>query len=258
MSKHTTISGNADGTSTSVTLQHRPQGADAPAATLEYFVLRGLGELPRVLLEHAGANYDSVFHWSNDVSWRARRPTAALGYMPIYADEDVQELAESAAICRHIGRKHGLCGEGLAAQAAVDQLFEASRCVPLTSGGWRVEWQEDMGRCVSFLTKIAALLEASPAVGNVAELTIGDLSLWVLLQTFEEARAGWLATNGLASLEAFRAAVSATPNIAAYVGSERRVPITIKEKGEPGWQDVKPTAYAFADGALSAAFDDAA
>ena len=82
--------------------QHSSPDSDVPLPTLEYFALRGLGELPRLLLEYYGMEYKNVYYFSNDTSWKARKPSTILGYMPIFSDQYVNNLAESGAICRHL------------------------------------------------------------------------------------------------------------------------------------------------------------
>ena len=78
--------------------QHSSPDSDVPLPTLEYFALRGLGELPRLLLEYYGMEYKNVYYFSNDTSWKARKPSTILGYMPIFSDQYVNNLAESGAI----------------------------------------------------------------------------------------------------------------------------------------------------------------
>ena len=41
-----------------VVLRHRPEGAPFEGVELHYFCLRGLGELPRLMLEVTGTAYD--------------------------------------------------------------------------------------------------------------------------------------------------------------------------------------------------------
>ena len=39
--------------------------------------------------------------------------------------------------------------------------------------------------------------------------------------------------------------MAATPRIAAYLASDRRVPICLKEIGKPGWETLKPSGYTY-------------
>ena len=46
-------------------LQHRPEGVPFEGVELHYFCLRGLGELPRLMLEVTGTAYDSVMYFDS-------------------------------------------------------------------------------------------------------------------------------------------------------------------------------------------------
>ena len=215
--------------------------SDVPLPTLEYFALRGLGELPRLLLEYYGMEYKNVYYFSNDISWKARKPSTILGYMPIFSDQYVNNLAESGAICRHLARVYGPTQLGdLQRMAHSDMLMEATRNIPNVVNGWRIEWdqilsQEGCNKTVSFLNRLVPFVTfTSPE----HEYTLGELSLFMVLQTFHESRPSFLAGSPVdAKLEAFRAKVESHKNIALYLKSDRRIPMTIKEQGEPGWKE---------------------
>ena len=59
------------------------EGDATPEITLEYFALRGLGELPRLILEVTGTPYNSVFHYSGEPSYKQYAP---FGQLPILRD----------------------------------------------------------------------------------------------------------------------------------------------------------------------------
>ena len=71
--------------------------------------------------------------------------------------------------------------------------------------------------------------------------TYGDVGMFMALQVLEETKAGTLAALGLAPLEAFRAHMAALPTVAAYLASDRRVPMCVKEQGRAGWETLKPS-----------------
>ena len=70
----------------------------SPPVILEYFALRGLGELPRLLLEVAGVPYDCVFHYGTGAY---KEYTNTFGQLPVLRDGE-SVISESGAICRHI------------------------------------------------------------------------------------------------------------------------------------------------------------
>ena len=70
---------------------------DPPDVTLEYFALRGLGELPRLILELTGIPYDSVYHFGTGVY----KPYAPFGQLPVLRDGPLL-ICESGAIARHV------------------------------------------------------------------------------------------------------------------------------------------------------------
>ena len=55
-----------------------------PGAELHYFCLRGLGEIPRLMLELAEAPYDSVMYFSREA--KEYKDYAPFGQMPVYFD----------------------------------------------------------------------------------------------------------------------------------------------------------------------------
>ena len=82
-----------------------------PGAELHYFCLRGLGEIPRLILELVGAPYDSVMYFAGPPK-KEYKDYAPFGQMPIYTDKSLSGrfVAEQGAIVRHIGRATGLAG----------------------------------------------------------------------------------------------------------------------------------------------------
>jgi len=83
-----------------------------------YWTLKGLGQVPRFMLEHVGAPYQDD-RWETSESeapngWKAykEKNTHGLAFpnLPYYVDGDVK-LTQSMAIVRYLARKHGLAGE---------------------------------------------------------------------------------------------------------------------------------------------------
>ena len=91
--------------------------------TLTYFPIRGRAEVPRLILEHAGAEYKDTRVTFEE--WPALKATLPFGQLPNYEDSDVC-IPQSMAIIRHLGRKHNLYGSNLAENARVDAVIEGA------------------------------------------------------------------------------------------------------------------------------------
>ena len=101
------------------------KGADGleenPSITLEYFALRGFGELPRLVLEVTGTPYHSVFHFGEF----AFKKYAPFGQLPILHDSGLL-LVESGAIVRHLARRTCIDGASMEEKAKVDMFVPAA------------------------------------------------------------------------------------------------------------------------------------
>ena len=75
-----------------------------PPVRLVYLVLRGLGELPRVMLEASGMPYEGIYYGKADLV--AAKPSLPLGRVPVLLDYDGQgnALAQSGSIVRYLVR----------------------------------------------------------------------------------------------------------------------------------------------------------
>ena len=99
-------------------------------AELHYFFLRGLGEVPRLLLELTQTPYDSVMYFSRkDPKDKEYKAIAPFGQMPLYTDDELGGtwLAQQGAIVRHIARRLGLGGKTSKDEALIDMLFEGAK-----------------------------------------------------------------------------------------------------------------------------------
>ena len=95
-------------------------------AELHYFFLRGLGEIPRLLLELTETPYDSVMYFSREA--KEYKDMAPFGQMPLYTDKEVGTwVAQQGSIVRYIARRAGLTGKNTTDEATIDMLFELSK-----------------------------------------------------------------------------------------------------------------------------------
>jgi glutathione S-transferase len=115
-----------------VRLRHQPENGKnnnhpIQGAELHYFFLRGLGEVPRLLLELSETPYDSVMYFSRkEKEYKAFAP---FGQMPLYTDKTLGGtwLAQQGAIVRHIARRLGMGGQTEKDEATIDMLFEGAK-----------------------------------------------------------------------------------------------------------------------------------
>jgi glutathione S-transferase len=104
---------------------HGDRSPGGPPVRLVYLALRGLGELPRVMLEASGMPYEGVYYGKADLV--AAKPSLPLGRVPILLDYDGQgnALAQSGSIVRYLGTRTGLGGGNKFEVAQVDMAFES-------------------------------------------------------------------------------------------------------------------------------------
>ena len=84
---------------------------------LVYLTMRGLAEVPRLILEEAGLPYIGSYHGRE--SFKLLKPTLPLGRVPVLLDNG-EVIAQSSSIVRFLARKTGLDGKGDAERAHVD------------------------------------------------------------------------------------------------------------------------------------------
>ena len=171
------------------TKKHSP--FDNPRLTLEYFALRGLGELPRLILEATDTPYNAVFHfsWPGDGmpgSWKKYVP---FGQLPVLRDGDLM-IAESGAICRHLARKCCIDGTTLEDKARVDMYFELAKDIKAKKALLHDPEHKDWAKLASFLRAGEDACDGKFFVGGA--LTLADVAMFEALYTFEELKPGCL------------------------------------------------------------------
>ena len=216
-------------------------GAEShPSITLEYFALRGLGELPRLILEATGTPYNSVFHFGES----KYKEYAAFGQLPVLRDSELGNLllVQSAAIARHLARKLCIDGSTPEEKAKIDMYYELSRDISSKTAAVYDPKHADAQKLSAFLFAAEEACRGEHFVGN--SLTLADCAMFHTLYTLVELRPD--ALERYDRLSAFVSAFAKQPAIAAYLDSERRVPLTINElkqgphQGLPGYKFVSP------------------
>jgi glutathione S-transferase len=219
--------------------------------------LQGRGELVRLALEEAGAQYDDVARKPEAEGGGARaimrmmKETSGFApFAPPILEHDGLVLAQAANVLAYLGPRMGLAPESdadrhlaLQLQLTIADLWsEAHDTHHPTSNGLTYEDQRDAAlarstafreaRMPKFFTYFERAATARPGphiFGNAVSYV--DLSLFQTVRgleyAFPKATARLLA--GMPALAQLAAQVEVRPNIAAYLASPRRLPFN--EKG---------------------------
>ena len=222
-----------------VVTKKREGSYDIPTLTLEYFALRGLGELPRLILEATDTPYNSVFHfsWPGEGAAPAYRKYALFGQLPVLRDGSLI-LCESTAICKHLARKTCIDGVTMEEKAKVDMYFELAKDIEGKKVCLHDDAHKDWPKLKRFLDAGEQACDGKFFVGSA--LTLADVAMFKALHTFSELKPGCLADYP--KLSQFVGYFASQPSVAAYLDSARRVPLTANEIGDKPWQ---PNGYEF-------------
>ncbi|CAD6185687.1 unnamed protein product [Caenorhabditis auriculariae] len=91
---------------------------------VSYFNIRGLGEMIRLLLTDKQIPFeDEQF---NKDEWQKIKPKMQFGQVPCLSFED-EQIVQTGAIMRHLGRVHGLNGQNEQETTFIDMFFEGIR-----------------------------------------------------------------------------------------------------------------------------------
>jgi glutathione S-transferase len=214
--------------------------------------LPGRGEFVRLVLEQAGAPYVDVGRLPEAEGGGAAAVNRALrgelGGMPLFAPPILQDgevvLSQTVNICRYLGLRHGLWpadpvqdAHALQVQLTIEDLVHEVHAThhPVSSGLF-YEQQREVAvesaarfrehRMVRFLRWLDGVLKAGGGTWMVGgALSSVDLAVFQVLSGLAYAfpRASDRMAQSVPGLLAVQARVAALPNIAAYLGSPRRL-----------------------------------
>jgi len=88
-----------------------------PQLKLIYLNVRGLGELPRLVMHYADVEFEDMR--LDREQWMEMKSRTPFGQVPVLEVDGVQ-LAQSQAISRYLARRHGLAGKDDMEQAFAD------------------------------------------------------------------------------------------------------------------------------------------
>ncbi len=216
-------------------------------------MLPGRGEFVRLVLEQAGVPYDDVARLPESEGGgmqalmpfiRGEAPGQPAYAPPILVHGDVV-LAQTAAICAYLGERHELAPKNHAGKmhalqlqlTIADVVDEAHDTHHPVSVALYYEDQKEAAKEASkhflderlprFLPYFERVLEHDGGPWLLGDaLSYADLSLFQLLEGLAYAfpRGFAKVTESTPGLVALRARVASLPRIAAYLGSERRLP----------------------------------
>ncbi|KAL4443462.1 hypothetical protein ABPG75_011199 [Micractinium tetrahymenae] len=206
---------------------------------LYYFAIRGRGEPARLALaaldiewEECGVDYQLM---KSDLT------QFPFTQCPRYVDED-GDISQSNTIMRHLGRKHGLYGSGLAEAARIDMLADGVEDLKrkylaliyqdqLSDEAKKSYWSAHIDPASAtgsrnggaHFTYLAKLVERYGAEGWAVggKMSIADVLLFDLTDVHTRAFGAEFG-SAYPELAAHHAKVAAVPGIKAYLGSSRQ------------------------------------
>jgi len=207
--------------------------------TLTYFDIRGLAELPRLVLAASGAEWkDDRIPFSRNADgsfdrgdWEERKKHTPYGQVPVLVLADGTQLAQSAAIIRFISSRHGLSGKGDVEAALVDAGLEHISDVrrnffSAKSDAAKVAafWESGLAASLAHLEKNVA---SDLYFAKSGQLTYTDIALYYLrfVLLTENADAVNKAFATTPKLLKIAEAVEKEPKIAAYLAQRKQTPM---------------------------------
>jgi glutathione S-transferase len=228
---------------------------------LTYLTMRGLAELPRLILEEAGLPYIGTYLGREQ--FKQAKSSFPLGRVPVLKTTEGAVLSQSSSIVRYLAGKAGLDGKNMEERANVDMWYETSKELfgshsrfgsmmnvealrkgpsggddekilhfkDTTNRGEYTDYQKAMAVLTTFEEALAQS-ESGFLVGD--SLTYVDLALFIQLLDLEEEdnMPTWANDLKLPSLKAFKDRVEKRPAIQAYLQSDRLMPRIKRENDD--------------------------
>jgi len=207
--------------------------------------LQGRGEFVRLALEEAGVDYSDIARgWHGvDKLMAAMKEGPTPPFAPPYLRAGDLTIGQTSTILMFLGERHGLAPQDMAGRLWTQQLQLTIADVVAEAhethhpAGMNVYYEDQKpealrraqeftsARIPKFLGYFAHVLDQKDYLLG-QDVTYADLSLFQVLEglkyAFPKATARVLAEHP--QLETLRQRVAEHPRIAAYLGSERRIP----------------------------------
>lgn len=221
--------------------QYKRLSADEHPIILTYFAIKGLGEVPRLILAEAGVSYDTaaVFGGSDQsvsMEWRARSPTGLLPMLSGCGIPRSTPISQSGSIICFLSKKFGLEGTNEMESVMSDVLYETAKDMGQHKDLiCAKDPEKDMAKAklpFAMALRVERILEDMPDPGDdSAALNYGQIQLLYLLMNCEARRSGCVRENLSTKLDDFRIKMESRKRIASYMKSSGCFPYT---KGEIG------------------------
>lgn len=203
---------------------------------LLYFPIRGRAEQIRLLLQYAGVAYQD--HPVTD--WPSLKSSMPLGQLPVLIDRSAGgewKIPQSAAIMRHLARKHGLSGTTAEEQVLADVIAETVsdrrgkfnpvayahmyKTAPEVVAQY---WIDGLALTKDFLLRLCSMNKSGSAFFVGAKPTYADFMVFDLIEAHEAMKPGCLSQD--ARIQSFLEAVRTLPALTAYLA--KRAPSELK------------------------------
>ncbi len=203
------------------------------AIVLHYWDIRGLAQVPRLLLALAGVEYEDRLY-SDGAVWQAAKAVMKSGFPNIPALEHPDlpfTLTESKAVIQFIGRRYKLYGDSPAEAALVDNLIFRAEDVRSAFTGLvygSKNWAADRAAFEAGLPEKLAPFERFLAGRNTRHaasnsVTTADVFLYELFHVLSQFSPASFAA--LPQCLALRDAVAALPQLQAVVARTAKLPV---------------------------------
>lgn len=140
---------------------------------LNYFAVRGRGEMIRLLLVDAGQEFiDNRIEFADWPALKAQAPFAQLPYLEVHQDDGkVINLAQSVTILRFLARRLGYTGGSSDLEQAITDQY-ADLTTDLVTELTKVHFEKDEAKKAELATKLAN--ETLPAQLALFEKRLGE------------------------------------------------------------------------------------
>jgi glutathione S-transferase len=205
--------------------------------TLTYFNVFARAEVPRLMLEDAGVDYDYVAvdyasNWGETKAKLIAEGKLPFGQVPLYEEPGGLALVQSAAIARYVAKKHGYAGTSALEEALIDQAAEGANdtYVALATafyGSAPDQRDAAVGKVVKetlpgHLASFNKLLEKNGNQGFLvgSKLSYADLALYRAVHMIPKADDGGDVLDSYPAVKKLVTAVSERERIKAYLARD--------------------------------------
>mmetsp|Transcript_22084 Transcript_22084/g.30736 ORF Transcript_22084/g.30736 Transcript_22084/m.30736 type:complete len:267 (+) Transcript_22084:3-803(+) len=218
---------------------------DEKPLLLTYFAIKGLGEVPKLMLAECGAHYDQIAvvgltDQSVAMEWRKRSQNGLLPIMSGLGIPRATPISQSGAIIRFLADRFGMKGKSVHEAAMADVLYETAKDI-----GSKVETvcsvnpEKDLSNAkepFALALRVVKMLESMPnPIDGGAALNFGQIQLLYVLMRCEARRSGCVKENLGEFLESFRLTMVNRSGIGSYLKSKSCFPFTKGELGSEGY-----------------------